>query len=250
MNMTGVSGNRGVLLLVMAGVAAAGGLLWTFWGWHAKEALTGTDIYFWFLLCMCGELLRMTSSSGKATSTMAACPHIASLLVLSRPEAMAVVGISNLVAGRLVHHRSWAQSAFEAGALMCVVGLARIVFDALAVDGWRPLALVAAGHYVPVLAAAAVYFVGAFAARFGWTTAEEGDLSTARQVQFGPGFEFLSAGTLLSLGMLLAIQFKLTGAMGAMVVVIPVVAAKYGLDLFAQARSGRRPIESGLRAAA
>ena len=132
---------------------------------------------------------------------------------------------------------------------MCVVGFARIVFDALAVDGWRPLALVAAGHYVPVLAAAGVYFVGAFAARFGWTTAEEGDISSAGRVQFGPHFEFLSAGTLLSLGMLLAIQFRLTGAMGAMVVVIPVVAAKYGLDHFAR-NGGRQRMDSGLRAAA
>jgi len=249
MKWTGLSGNRDVLLLGMAGVAAVGGLLWTFWGWHAKAALTGTDLYFWFLLCMCGELLRTTSSSGKATSTMAACPHIASLLVLVRPEAMAVVGISNVVAARLVHRRSWAQSAFEAGALMCVVGLSRMVFDALAVDGWRPLALVAAGHYVPVLAAAAVYFLGSFAARFGWSAAEEGDISSASQGQFGPGFEFLSAGTLLSLGMLLAIQFKLTGAMGAMVVVIPVVAAKYGLDNFART-GGRQRMDSGLRAAA
>jgi hypothetical protein len=215
-------------------VAALGGLLWTGWGWNAKAALSGTNIYFWFLLCMCGELLRTTSSSGKATSTMAACSHIACLLVLPRPEAMAVVGISNVVAARLVHRRSWAQSAFEAGALMCVVGLAIVSFDALTPDGWRPSALVAAGHYVPVLAAAAIYFVGAFAARFGWTTAEEGDLSSATRVQFGPGFEFLSAGVLLSLGMLLAIQFKLTGALGAMTVAIPVVVSKYGLDNFAR----------------
>jgi hypothetical protein len=233
----------------MAGVAAAGGLLWTFWGWHAKAALSGTNIYFWFLLCMCGELLRTTSSSGKATSTMAACPHIASLLVLARPEAMAVVGISSVVAGRLVHRRSWAQSAFEAGALMCVVGLARVVFDALAVDGWRPSALVAAGYYVPVLAAAAVYFVGAFGVRFGWTTAEEGDIQSATHAQFGPGFEFLAAGTLLSLGMLLAIQFKNTGAMGAMTVAIPVVVANYGLDHFAR-NGGRQRHDSSLRAAA
>jgi hypothetical protein len=226
----GLSGNRGVLMLAMAGVAAVGGLLWTLWGWNARATLSGTNFYFWFLLCMCGELLRTSSSSGKATATMAACAHIASLLVLGRPEVMAVVGVSSVVAARLVHRRSWAQSAFEAGALMCVVGLSRMVFDVLSPDGWRPSSLVAAGHYVPALAAAAVYFVGSFVARFGWVALEEGDLSSASQAHFGPGFEFLSAGVLLSLGMLLAIQFKLAGAIGAMVVAIPVVVAKYGLD--------------------
>jgi hypothetical protein len=232
MNRTGLSGNRGVLLLSMAGVAAVGGLLWTVWGWNPRATLSGTNFYFWFLLCMCGEWLR-TSSSGKATATMAACAHIASLLVLQRPEAMAVVGISSVVAARLVHRRAWAPSAFEAGALMCVVALARMVFDGLAPDGWRPSSLVAAGHYVPALAAAAVYFVGSFAARFGWAVVEEGDLR-AGNAQFGPGFEFLSAGVLLSLGMLLAIQFKLAGAIGAMIVALPVVVARYGLESFAQ----------------
>ena len=243
MNRTGLSGNRGVLLLVMAGVAVVGGLLWTVWGWNARATLSGTNFYFWFLLCMCGELLR-TSSSGKATATIAACAHIASLLVLGRPEVMAVVGIATVVAGRLVHRRSWVESAFAAGTLMCVVALARMVFDALAVDGWRPSSLVAAGHYVPVLAAAAVYFVGAFAARFVWTVVEEGSVSTGR-AQFGPGFEFLSAGTLLSLGMLLAIQFKLAGAIGAMVVAIPVVVARHGLDSFGRA-GGRQRSDSVL----
>jgi hypothetical protein len=230
---TGLSGNRGILMLAVAGVAAVGGLLWTVWGWNPRATLSGTNFYFWFLLCMCGELLRTSSSSGKATSTMAACAHIASLLVLEHPEVMAVVGISTVVAGRLVHRRSWAQTAFEAGALMCVVGLSRMVFDALATDGWKPTSLVAAGHFVPALAAAAVYFVGAFVVRLGWMVLEEGDLSSATQAQFGPGYEFLSAGVLLSLGMLLAIQFKLAGAIGGMVVAIPVVVAKYGLDYFA-----------------
>lgn len=244
MNRTGLSGNRGVLLLVMAGVAVVGGLLWTIWGWNPRATLSGTNFYFWFLLCMCGEMLR-TSSSGKATATMAACAHIASLLVLQRPEAMAVVGISSLVAGRLVHRRAWAQSAFEAGALMCVVALGRIVFDALAPDGWRPSSLVAAGHYVPALAAAAVYFVGTFAARFGWTTVEEGALSGAQV-----GFEFLSAGVLLSLGLLLAIQFKLAGAIGAMIVAIPVVVARYGLESFAQTGGRQSSYHERPRAAA
>jgi len=246
---TGLSGNRGVLMLAMAGVAVVGGLLWTVWGWNPRGTLSGTNFYFWFLLCMCGELLRTSSASGKATTTMAACAHIASLLVLARPEAMAVVGISTVVAGRMIHRRSWAQSAFEAGALMCVVGLSRIVFDALATDGWRPTSLVAAGHYVPALAAAAAYFVGSFATRFGWTFVEEGDLSAATQAQFGPGFEFLAAGVLLSLGMLLAIQFKLAGAIGAMIVAVPVVVAKHGLDQFAH-NGGRHSHASTLSRAA
>ena len=232
MSKTGLSGDRGIFLLVMAGVATLGGLAWTVWGWNARAALAGTSLYFWFLLCMCGELLR-ASTSNRATSTMAACVHIACLLVLRRPEAMAVVGLSSLVAARLVHRRSWAQSAFEAGALTAVVGLTRMVFDALAPDGWRPSTLVAAGHYVPVLAAAAVYFVANYGTRVLWTTVEEGSLANATQSQSGLGFEFLSAGVQLSLGMLLAIQFKTAGALGAFLLAVPVVVAKYGLEHFA-----------------
>ncbi len=243
MSKTGLSGDRGLMLAVFAGVAAAAGLVWTVWGWSPRAALAGTNFYFWFLLCMCGELLRTSASSGRAT-TMAACAHIACLLVLRRPEAMAVVGLASVIAGRLVHRRSWWQSAFEAGALMCAVGLARIVFNALAADGWRPSALVATGHYVPILAAAAVYFVVAFATRFLWTAFEEGgSLSSLGRAQFAPGFEFLSAGVMLSLGMLLAIQFRLAGALGAITLAIPVVVAKYGLDHFAHS-GGRTRSES------
>jgi len=53
---------------------------------------------------------------------------------------------------------------------------------------------------------------------------------------------------LLSLGMLLAIQFKLAGAIGAMIVAIPVVVAKYGLDQFAQ-RGSRHHASTLSRAA-
>ena len=244
MSKTGLSGDRGIFLLVMAGVAALGAVVWTVWGWNARSALAGTSFYFWFLLCMCGELLRVSLSSSRGVATMAACPHIAALLVLRRPEAMAVVGLTTLVAGRFVHRRSWAQSAFEAGAVTAVVGLARVAFDALAADGWRPSTLVAAGHYVPVLAAAAVYFLATYGVRLLWTTVEEGSLATATQSQSGPAYEFLSGGVLLSLGMLLAIQFKTAGAIGAFLVAVPVVVAKYGLEHFARGGGGRSRSDS------
>jgi hypothetical protein len=68
---------------------------------------------------MCGELTAHFFVVGQGVRpTMAACAHIASLLGARRvPEVMAVVGVSTVVAGRLVHRRSWAQSSFEAGLL-------------------------------------------------------------------------------------------------------------------------------------
>ena len=237
MSRTGLSGNNGVVLAVMAGVAVAGGLAWTFWGWNARGALSGTNLYYWFLLCMCGELLRINASSGKAS--MAACAHIAAMLVLRRPEAMAVVGVSSLLADRLIQKRTWWQSAFEAGALMCAVGLARVAFDALAPDDWKPSSVVAAGNYVPVLVAAGIYFASTFITRSVWSTLEDGSsLSNILSTPSGPKAELLSAGTLLSLGMLLAIQFKQAGALGAVTIAIPVIVAKFGLDQFSGS-SGR-----------
>jgi hypothetical protein len=231
MSRTGLSGNHGVVLAVMAGVAVAGGMAWTFWGWNARAALSGTNFYYWFLLCMCGELLRTNASSGKAS--MAACAHIAAMLVLKRPEAMAVVGISSLLADRLIQKRTWWQSSFEAGALMCAVGLARIAFDALAPDGWKPSSLVAAGYYLPILAAAGIYFVSTFLTRSAWSTLEDGgSFSNLLSTPSGPKAELLAAGTLLSLGILLAIQFKQAGALGAVTIAIPVIVAKHGLDQF------------------
>jgi len=224
---------REIPLIALAAVAAAGGLVWAVWGWNGRAALAGTNFYFWFLLCLCGELLRTRSASGQAMATMAACPHLACLLVLKRPEAMAVVGLASLVSGRLVHKRSWAHSAFEAGAVTCAVGLSRLVFDALAKDGWRPSALVASGDYVPILVAAMVYFGALFVARCLWSALEEGRSPwNVTRAQFGSSFDFLAAGALLSLGMLLAVQFRLAGALGAVALVIPVVVAKYGFDQF------------------
>lgn len=232
MSRTGLSGNNGVVLAVMAGVAVAGGLAWTFWGWNARSALSGTNLYYWFLLCMCAELLRTNVASGRAS--MAACVHIAAMLVLRRPEAMAVVGLSCLLSSHLIQKRSWWQSAFEAGAMMCAVGIARVAFDALSPEGWKPSSLVAAGHYLPVLAAAGIYFAATFVMRSAWTTLEDGSglMNILHNTHSGPKAELLSAGALLSLGMLLAIQFKQAGALGAVTLAIPVVVAKYGLDQF------------------
>jgi len=233
MGYTAISRGRGISLIALAVVTVAGGLVWTVWGWNARAALAGTNFYFWFLLCLCGELLRTRSASGQAMTTMAACPHLACLLVLRRPEAMAVVGLASMVSGRLVHKRSWAHSAFEAGAVTWAVGLSRLVFDALAKDGLRPSAVVASGYYGPILAAAAVYFGVSFVARCLWSALEEGRSPwTVSRAQFGSSFDFLAAGALLSLGMLLAVQFRLAGALGAIALVIPVVVAKYGFDQF------------------
>ena len=240
--LKGLTGNRGILPAVVAAVAVAGGLVWTLWGWSPRTALAGTNFYFWFLLCMCAELLRV-GSSGKGTASMAACVHIACMLVLRRPEAMAVVGLSALVASRVIQRRSWWQSAYEGGALMLVVGLAQVGFNALAAEGWRPSSLVAAGHYVPILAAAAIYFVASLVTRGAWAVVDEGaSIPTALQGQFGPKFEVVSAGVLVSLGMLLAVQFKTAGALGIMALVLPVVVAKHGLDHFA--RGGGRSRDS------
>ena len=68
---------REIPLIALAAVAAAGGLVWAVWGWNGRAALAGTNFYFWFLLCLCGELLRTRSASGQAMATMAACPHLA-----------------------------------------------------------------------------------------------------------------------------------------------------------------------------
>ena len=234
MGKTGSRNGSGLLPAVLAVATIAGGVVWAVWGWNARAALAGTNFYFWFLLCLCGELLRTRTASGKATTTMAACPHLACLLVLRRPEAMAVVGLASLVTGRLVHRRSWSHGVFEAGAVMSVVGLARVVFDALAKDGWSPSSLVASGHYVPILAAGVVYFGVTLAARTVWATvAERRSPWEASQAQFGSRFDLLGAGALLSLGMLLAVQFKQAGALGAIALVLPVAVAKYGFDQFA-----------------
>jgi uncharacterized membrane protein YiaA len=224
---------REITLIALAAVAVVGAVVWTVWGWNARATLAGTNFYFWFLLCLCGELLRTRSASGQAMTTMAATPHIASMLVMPRPEAMAVIGLSSIVSGRLIHKRSWAHSAYDAGAVTCVIGLSRLVFDTLAKDGWKPTALVASGYYVPILTAALVYFATYYAAQVVWTSLEEGRTpwSVTRE-QFGSSFDFLAAGALLSLGMLLAVQFRLAGAIGAIAVVIPVVVAKYGFDQF------------------
>ena len=251
MGRSSSSSARSLPLMVMAGVVVAGALLWTVWGWNARAALAGTNFYFWFLLCLCGELLRTRASSGLAVTSMAACPHFACLLVLRRPEAMAAVGLASLVANRLIQRRSWVSSAFEAGMMMCVVGLARLVFDTMAADGWRPSTLVAAGHYVPVLVAALTYFAAAFIGRHVWKAVEDGNsLVEFSRGQFGSRSDYFAAGAMLSLGMLLAVQFKLAGALGAVALVLPVMVARHGIGSAGSGRSRQDEAPSRQRQAA
>jgi hypothetical protein len=228
--------------VIMASVIAAAAL--------AAVALAGSwtgtpsaALWFWAGACLMSELLWVRLPVGEATISMATCFNFAAMLVLPRAEAMIAVGLSVAVAELAFMRKPPVRVVFNVGQAMLSVAAGALAFTLLAGDEHDPVALFTALHFAPFVVAGLVYsIVNTGAVSVPIALSEGISVGQAWRRNFGNGFELLSRGALLSLGVLVAIQHAFMGPLGTLLVVLPLLLARYGYE---RHLGGKREAKAG-----
>jgi len=224
----------GIVTTVIAAAALAAVALAGSWTGTPSAAL-----WFWAGACLMSELLWVRLPVGEATISMATCFNFAALLVLPRAEAMIAAGFSVAVAELAFMRKPPIRVVFNVGQAMLAVAAGALAFTLLADDERDPVALFSALRFAPFVLAGLVYSIvntGAVSVPIALT--ERIPLWTAWRRNFGHGFELLSRGALLSLGVLVAIQYAFMGPLGTLLVVLPLLLARYSYARYLGRQSG------------
>ena len=186
----------------------------------------GREMWYWFAACLAGELLWLRLPLDRATVSMAACFNFAALLLLSRSDAMLAVALSVLAAELLFMRKPPIRALFNAAQSSLAAGAASLTIMALSGTSHDPAALLAHLRLIPLVAGAACYYMVNRAAVSLAIGVNQGISPVkAWRANFGSHHELLSSATLFSLGTLVAVCHRLTGFVGAAVVVLPLVVA-------------------------
>ena len=217
--------NRRVLVaMVTTTVALASIALAASWPGRPSRAL-----WFWMIACTVSELLWVRLPLGRATLSMSSCFNLAAILILPRGEAMLAVAASIAIAEsafmrkpplRVVFNSAQTALAAAAGSLACTL---------LGCPDLGRGGTLAALDLLPLLAAGLAYSAVNTGAVSVAVALSEG-ISPVRAwwQNFGNGFELFARGALLSLGILVALHYSLTGPAGTILVALPLVLARQG----------------------
>jgi hypothetical protein len=193
--------------------------------WSAWPGPATPDFWIWFAMCLAGELLWVRLPVGQATVSMASCFQFAALLLLPRGHAMALAGLSTVLAESTVMRKAPLRSVYNGAQAALSVGAAGLALAAFEgaknvtdmVYGFQPL---------PLLAAALLYFaINTGTVSLAVSVSERISPWRAWRTNFGNRYELLSNGTLFSLGALLASHYATNGVKGTLLVVFPILVA-------------------------
>lgn len=195
------------------------------------------EFWFWLGACLVGELLSVKLPVGEVSVSMASTFDFAALLVLPRGHAMAVAAISSLVAQRFFMRKPTIRAVFNGAQASLTVGAASWVLSRLGAVSHDPTDLLLRLQLLPLLAAAATYFVvNSGAVSLAVAVHERIPIPWAWRANFGSRYELLSNGALFSLGTLLASHYAVNGIAATALIVFPVLVAYYGYRHYARAR--------------
>ncbi|HEY6867000.1 MAG TPA: hypothetical protein VI792_07075 [Candidatus Eisenbacteria bacterium] len=192
-----------------------------------------SGLWFWMLACALSEYLWVRLPVGRATLSMSSCFNLAALLVLPRGEAMLAVAVSVAVGEAGFMHKPAVRVAFNSAQTALAVAAGSLVFAALGgspggLDGTSGGlgAMVARLDLAPLAAAALAYsVVNTGAVSLAVSLSEGVSPWRAWRENFGNGFELTARGALLSLGVLVGIDYALAGPAGTLLAALPLVVA-------------------------
>ena len=217
--------NRPALVaMVTTTVALAAIALAASWpGWPSRS------LWFWMAACTVSELLWVRLPRGQATLSMSSCFNLASLLVLPRGEAMLTVAVSVAIAESAVMRKPVMRVIFNSAQTALAVAAGSLAFTWLGGGGHRLGAMVIGLNLMPLAAAGLAYSaVNTGAVSIAVALSEGLSPWQAWRENFASGFELVTRGALLSLGILVAMHYSLVGAAGTVFVALPLVVAHQG----------------------
>jgi hypothetical protein len=183
-------------------------------------------LWFWIIVCTVSELLWVRLPLGHATLSMSSCFNLAALLVLPRGEAMLAVALSIAIAESAFMRKPLVRVIFNSAQTALAVAAGALAFTGLGGSGERLGLMIADLDLLPFAAAALAYtVVNTGAVSVAVAMSEGVSPWQAWRENFASGFELMSRGALLSLGILVAVHYSLDGAAGTMLAALPLVLA-------------------------
>jgi len=219
------SDNRPALVaMVTTTVALASIALAASWpGWPSRP------LWFWMIACTVSELLWVRLPLGQATLSMSSCFNVAAILVLPRGEAMLAVAASVAIAENIFMRKPAMRVMFNSAQVALAVAAGSLAFTLLGGSAHRLGGMVATLDLLPLVAAGLVYSaVNTGAVSVAVALSEGLSPWQAWRENFATGFELIARGALISLGILVAVHYSLTGPAGTMLVALPLVLAQQG----------------------
>ena len=182
---------------------------------------------FWLVVCVLSEWLWVRLPLGNATLSMASCFNLAALLVLPRGQAMLAVGLSIALAEGVLLRKPLLRVLFNSAQTALAVGAASLAFALAGGTTARLGVMIARLDLMPFVFASLAYsVVNTGAVSVAVAMAEGTTPWHAWRRNFANLFEMLVRGALLSLGVLVAVNFALTGPAGTLFVALPLVVAR------------------------
>ena len=191
--------------------------------WPARPS---SGLWFWMLACALSERLWVRLPVGRATLSMSSCFNLAALLVLPRGEAMLAVAVSVAVGEAGFMHKPAVRVAFNSAQTALAMAAGSFAFQALGGAPGGLGAMMARLELAPLAAAAIAYsVVNTGAVSLAVATSDGLSPWRAWRDNFGNGFELTARGALLSLGVLVGIDYALAGPAGTLLAALPLVVA-------------------------
>lgn len=222
--MLGYQGNR-VLSGYVALITAAGLAVLVLQGRHSSPF--SWTFFLWFVFCLGSELLWLETPAGEGTDSMASTFNVAVLYLFGAGLSLWIIGLSVLIATRVIQKKDWIHSFFGLGQMVLTAFAAGSVFRMLA-GGAGALA-----HFHTLRGVGALV-LSCFVYFTVNTFLVAGAIALERKTPFIPTWKanyayrnaVLSSGALFALSPMLLVSYLTLGYAGVALFFLPLVIIK------------------------
>lgn len=181
----------------------------------------------WFLFCLVAELLWLETPAGEGTDSMASTFNVAVLYLFGAGLSVWIIGLSVLVATKVIQKKDWTHSFFGLGQIVLTAFAAGSVFRLLA-GGAGALAHFHSvrGVGALVLACVVYFFVNTFLVAGAISLERKLPLIQTWKSNYAYRNAVLSSGALFALSPMLLVSYLTLGYPGVALFFLPLIIIK------------------------
>lgn len=220
----GYQGNR-LLTLYVAAIVGGGLLLLALSGRHTPPVTLA--FFLWFLFSVGAELLWLDTPTGEGTDSMASTFNVAVLYLFGNGLSLWIIGLSVLVATRVIQKRDWLRTSFGLGQMVITAYIVGTGFELIAgaaqgIEQFRSFRGV--GGFV--FACLAYFFVNTFLVAGAVCIERRSRFWSTWRTNYAYKNAILSSAALFALSPLLIISYISIGYPGVLLFFLPLAIVK------------------------